>query len=493
MTTRLVVSTAIDEAAATFTKCWDTLVTIKKGDVDEFTGPRIGRFQHDLASALLKLDKVFLRIAAAKTALVDRKHAVNQQWFGRRMATLSRYQDALEETIRIGKSIGDSFAWFFYMRETDLIEKHLAVEGQLHMPPGIGAAGELAIIKNIKPFDNNHLVLYHGTTTFLRIGDISLIHMPSLTVSALGEIKTKKTSDSELRISLFLLGDSHQIRRRRLSLGKRRTKRLSAEEMPPGRTAQLRRQMNRMGAALDTEAPDRRLKVTQQSNIHVLDDVAVRLNRQQFILEKLDDGLMLLGVRTASPASRLSSRLLPRTKYDISAILDASEHAAHQIIDKSRRDNSLILDQLSVGFVPGMTPLFWSSVSSSVLRRVAFREIAFQTSFNPVHLVQKLQRAGLEVITGRLGLPATVKKRLGRGTASASAIDTMFSLVTQHLVTEEAFVQFAVQLVQAAERSGAQPNVEVRMSLAQFYGEPPPPIERRYRRSTGRRQGHESA
>lgn len=488
MTTRAHVCAAIDSAAAAFNKCWDTLVLFKHGPIDEQTAPRIGAFQHDLASGLLKLEKAFLKLATEKDNLIKRKPHVQATWFARRMAKLQQYQDAVEDAMRIGKTIGDTFAWFFYMRENELIEEHLQHEGQLHMPPGIGAAGEMAFIQNVKPFGQDHLVLYHGTTTFLRVGDVSFIHLPTMTVSALGEIKTKKSSDTELSISLFLLGDSRQLRLRMPSFRKVRRSRRRSDDMPSAKREQLRRQLDRMSGALDASEADKRLEVRQLSHLDKLDEIGERLKRERFVHLKLDDGLMLLGIKLSKPSSRLSSRLLPRHVVDTAEIVDASGDAVHQIIDKSRSDNSLILDRLWPGFIPGMSPLFWSPVSASLVKRIIFREIYFQTWFNPVHLVQKLERAGMEVTTGRLGLPATVKKRLGRRTASARAIDTMYRLITQQLADERSFVDFVTQTVDMAPRSGASPNVEVRMPLVQFYGDPPPPLERRYRRQRRRAQ-----
>ena len=99
-------------------------------------------------------------------------------------------------TIAIGRSLGDSFAWFFYHSERKHLEEHLKHERQLHMPPGIGGIGELEFLDKTRVIDN-HLVIYHGTTTFLRIGDVSFLDMKTLRLTAIGELKTKEIGPKE--------------------------------------------------------------------------------------------------------------------------------------------------------------------------------------------------------------------------------------------------------------------------------------------------------
>ena len=67
--------------------------------------------------------------------------------------------------------------------------------------------GEIQFIRHV-PVVAGHLVLYHGITTFLRVGDVSLISLDGTRrVAAIGELKTRPDHEDEmLNISLLLHG-----------------------------------------------------------------------------------------------------------------------------------------------------------------------------------------------------------------------------------------------------------------------------------------------
>ena len=56
------------------------------------------------------------------------------------------------------------------------------------MPPGFGGIGETMFMKNVRMF-GEYMVIYHGMTTILRIGDITFIDLKKLKVAGIGEIK----------------------------------------------------------------------------------------------------------------------------------------------------------------------------------------------------------------------------------------------------------------------------------------------------------------
>ena len=81
-------------------------------------------------------------------------------------------------------------------------QKHEAI---FHTPPGVGGKGELEFIDRFKVLNSN-IVLYHGTTSFLRVGDISFIKIPTLELTAIGELKTQRIGPGKLEISVSAYG-----------------------------------------------------------------------------------------------------------------------------------------------------------------------------------------------------------------------------------------------------------------------------------------------
>lgn len=173
-----------------FKKCWDILSNIKEENLENITEDLLN-FQPILATALFKLNSEYRKIVQEEKSLISRKNHVSLEWFKNRLKRLDQYKKLIKEAIKLGKVLGDSYAWIFYNRDRNLLNEHYKHQLITHTPPGIGGLGELEFIKNVN-VTQEHFVLYHGITTFLRIGDISLIDLKNLRVSAIGELKTKK-------------------------------------------------------------------------------------------------------------------------------------------------------------------------------------------------------------------------------------------------------------------------------------------------------------
>ena len=121
MVSRTKVCAVIDTADVSFQKCWRTIEAIKEEKLGDPWRQHFADFQEDLARALLKLDTLYRSITQEKDALVARKNTLDFQWFRRRMKKLEHYREALREAVRIGKSLGDAFAWLLYQGEHHLL------------------------------------------------------------------------------------------------------------------------------------------------------------------------------------------------------------------------------------------------------------------------------------------------------------------------------------------------------------------------------------
>jgi hypothetical protein len=323
----------------------------------------------------------------------------------------------------------------------------------------------------------DHIVIYHGTTSFLRIGDISFIHMPTMTVSAIGELKAKRIDDTMAETSLYLIGDKKQLPRRMGFLKKTPIAPNEPSTMQANRQAQLRRQIDAISLALDTEEPQKTLSLAESTNIHKLEVVVRNARAQQLSHVRICDGVVAVGLRLWRQNTKLSSRLLPRGKPNLS-VTDRAPQIAMEIIDTKSQGNSLILDRLHVGYIPGMTPIMWSPVKASILKQVVFREVVVWTLFNPLHLVKKLRAAGYDVTTSADGVPSEITIKVGRRRAVAQQIESFMVYLRQQLVTEDAVVAMIDSLFEKIRSARLPKNAKVKLSLLHFYGEPPPPLPR---------------
>ncbi len=187
----------IDDIEAQYLICWNVLRTLKETKVDALFLPELLKFQPTLRHALLKQEDMRDVIHKEKRRLITKKENLNSSWFRKRMRSLDNYLEILDNSISIGKCLGDSFAWLFYQRDRHLLRKHCEAPRVFHTPTRIGGLGELQFINNIQRLQGQ-IVICHSTTTFLRLGDLSLIDPQSCTVSAIGELKTRQAGDQQL-------------------------------------------------------------------------------------------------------------------------------------------------------------------------------------------------------------------------------------------------------------------------------------------------------
>ena len=131
----------IDQTAAQYEECWTFLSSWKDGR-SRPTSSQILNFQPKLATAIFKLGHMHESLAKERTSLIRRKKDLSPNWFRRRMSALAGYQKALAEAIKIGRVIGDSFAWMFYQGERNRLQKHFLHEPIFKIPSGLGGRKE---------------------------------------------------------------------------------------------------------------------------------------------------------------------------------------------------------------------------------------------------------------------------------------------------------------------------------------------------------------
>jgi hypothetical protein len=165
------VAATIKRAEAIFQSCFDML---RPGTSPQTDGAGLLAAQKRLIDGQYILNNQYRALIREKKRLIQAKSKYNPSWFKHRMATLDMYVKTIVSTIGVGKAIADGYAWVFYQDDQSLLNKHLEYEQQTFLPPGVGGIGEIAFVDKLQGF-NGHLVLYHGITSFLRMGDVSFL------------------------------------------------------------------------------------------------------------------------------------------------------------------------------------------------------------------------------------------------------------------------------------------------------------------------------
>ena len=268
MITKRKVCSAIDKAAIDIDWCWNVLVGIRSNKGRNPISGEVINFQKKLIGSLWILDDVYREIHAERKRLIGVKSKFDPSWFKKRMATLANYQNAVRHTISIAKVMGDGFAWIFYWDETKLIDAHLKAPRQVHLPPKIGRIGERGFVEKFQVVEGK-LVLYHGITTFLRMGDVSFYDFSERRITNIGELKTEHIKENEYRINLgFVYGGQFSPV---IDLQKLHEKKAAKFEMMPDHATRLNRQLKQIAKAISPEESRMRQMTSQQGTFYFED------------------------------------------------------------------------------------------------------------------------------------------------------------------------------------------------------------------------------
>ena len=297
MISRKLVATSIDDAGEKLDWCWTALQNLKGGKTSENIGADVLSFQSKLIEALWGLDDRYRSIIQEKARLVKRKSEYNSSFFARRMGQLDVYLKAVKGAIGNAKSVGDAFAWLFYANDLDLIEKHLDCQMQAHLPPGVGRIGERAFVEKCQGM-NGYFVLYHGISTFLRLGDVSFIDLKKWKVISIGELKTKKgDSDNQYVVTVnFVYGGRFKLP---LDLKNIELRKGPIDQLPPKMQDRLKRQTMAIGRAIteDRNTEKKRVGLTGRYFFDELSALVAECSSRKFSYKVAGKSLLLVAIR----------------------------------------------------------------------------------------------------------------------------------------------------------------------------------------------------
>jgi hypothetical protein len=482
MITQRIVTLAIDNADLQYQRCWDTLSKVKLLDTKRSFGSEFLDFQPLLCQALLQLEKTYHTIAKEKERLIQRKSDLSEMWFNRRMKTLGRYQEAIEKCIYIGKALGDSFAWIFYENEMPLLVEHLKHEELSHLPSGIGAAGELAFVKEAQGF-GKCLIIYHGITTFLRLGDVSFFDFSSRRIVDLGELKTRKIDEEHLGVTVVFAG----WRPEKPSMSIEQTQGISKKndvsptqpllaDLPSKMKDRLGRQLKNMAISLNqrNKKPDNEKSTSAGLHIEELTQLYSKLKVSSFVFQKVGPGLLLMGYRNR-PQS-LSAKLLGKSRTNLEKMLREVKANIYSILDQTRSDNLIYNGMFYYDIhgrafsLLGTIPLFWWPLDLEFIKAVMFQDVIIFTIFNPLHFIKKLENTGWLVEHNGETEEYTVTRMNNGSGSQLENFGYFIKLIQNYLFKEEGVVEVINNTYATITEEGLQANTRVEIHLQQVFG-----------------------
>lgn len=451
MISKYQIKEVINNAEHSYEKCWGFLTGLKNFKVNKIDVNIIFEFQPELAETLYQLEKVYKVVHQEKKHLINRKEQLSISWFESRMRLLSKHQETIKKTISVGKCIGDAFAWFFYQKDRKYIREHLKQEEVFHFPPGIGGIGELEFIKNVRSL-HNYLVIYHGITSFLRLGDVTLIDVSTFRVAGIGELKSNSKEKGKVEISLIFSGPGIDINKIQKSIleTKVKTRKMNVP-LPSKMQARLERQMKSIGSSFKSMEiiSENKIKKNADYSFKKLEELLYSSKRYSFVYKKASEGLLLISYmeKRKSLYSRLSSEKI----IDFNTKMDELIPHTKLILNESRNDNSIFIHTLLYDkkykskHMLGMTPFFWWPIDPSLIKKVIFHEIFIFTVFNPSHLMKKIEQIGYTTKLNEKGKHVAYRK-IGDKRIELQGMFHYFRMIQEYLFTEVDVADFLLSV-----------------------------------------------
>lgn len=445
----------ITTATDIFLECWEILSHLKQKQLGKASP--ILEFQPKLAQAIYRLDREYDSIRAEERRLIQRKKSIDQKTFDFQIAELAHFRGAIEQTARIGRGLGDAFAWLFFLGTPELLSQQAGRPRVGHTPPGLGGTGELAFVRTFPKF-KSYFPLYHGITSLLRSGDFSLVDLRSFKVAGLIELKTTRVDSRTLRFSINAVG-SQKLDDLTEGFNLEAEDNFEIATPPkviPGFRERLERQMRTMGSVLEPRRAGAHAELRDAYHIDELRQLSKSLEIQKSAYQQVGPGLLLMASHT--PQAPIAARLLQReAAFDAKAVFPDLVQNSIKLMSPRSPDNSITISQFDFTLLLGGTPLFWWPVDHKFLFKIYFQELWVGTLFNPIHFAEKLRARGFEVTTHGKPNEWVVRKRIGQMEAKVECFPYFLSAIAHHLMREDGAVNAIETALQTAqERPGTR-------------------------------------
>lgn len=459
----------LDEAAKDLETCWLTLEAMKHYKADGGAGQRIIDFQPILAGALHKLGLDYRRLAQERKRILQKKSFYNPTWLRRKLRNIGHLQSTLVEAIAIGKSLGDAFAWFFVQDDPTPLFQHFEHAPIFHAPPGIGGLGELTFVQK-NPTFNGLFPLYHGLTTFLRIGDITFLDLKTKKVVGTGELKAAEISPGTLRLELVFTSLQSTAASGRREPQASKIPSVMSQRMKEKRKKQVKEMQQLL---LRNEAASVSLKTDH--NYGPLKDLADLMSAKRQAVVKASEGLLLIAF--SSRRSKLSSSIDAADETLPAKLSKAIPDAALTITNPSKDDNALFIGHLHykedlsmLSVLPGMPPVFWWPIPTEFVKEVYFRRMHVLTLYNPAFLVQKLRQLGLTVKLDEPTGNYEIHRKTDRHNIAFQGFRYLIGLIQNYMWDESAVVDIIRHI--AIDHPAPEQNTQIQLQIIQRYGSP---------------------
>lgn len=447
------VQAEITKAEKTLRKCFDMLIEFRhgRGDFDAI----LNDFQPMLAECLYELMQFYHKLQTEKKQLIGDKHNYNQKEFSALMSSNASYAKVVSQTIQLGKSLGDAFAWFFFRENRPELDKHFDHEATGLYVSGIGGFGELEFIKNNRFIDGLY-VIYHGITTMLRIGDFSLYHAVHGVVGV-GELKTVQEGD-RFKVSVHITAKT--------KIQVDGVDNYSGDNKFEARIQEVQKDFPSIRNQLKTQSELMQVKDIEKSDELYGDyeyELINKLSHNNAITINCDKSLLLLA--QWSKFADLFSILFEPEKE-----LNPPENFIEEVkslADPTDDFNEFIIGKLTNHVNLMNIPILWWNINEDICRDIYFNRISIVTVFNPAKLLKFYVADGFTVKADCELERIEITKEVDQHRISIGNFGSICYLITNSLMKTDAVYAFSRKVTKAIELGEFEPNSQIEMHIHQ--------------------------
>lgn len=417
----------VDTAEETLNKCFDMLIEIKKSS--EVFGDAIINFQPTLATCLYEVMEFYCELTSEKNNIISQKSVFEQNTFKKAMADNAKYIKVVREVIKIGKSLGDAFAWIFYSNNRDELEQHFEHASTGLFVSGIGGKGEVEFIKKCPSIDGL-FVIYHSITDILRVGDFSLYAYGNGIVG-IGELKSKREGD-RLSISASI-SSKVDIK----------TPTESVSESPSDNEYIKLLEKDFPNLLRQIEVQESLLLVKKNENIadfHSIHEYGVINSLSPdtpFAINK-DYSLLLYGIW--SKHSRLFDVLCYDEDIDIPIAF--ADYAA-KIIKPDTSYNEVLMSEIDTTMLSTRIPIVWWNINDKLCKDIYFKKVLITTHFNPATIIQRFIEDGFQVVQMGSAKEIKLEKYIEDKRMEFGSLELFFDLICHSLMETQSALSMA--------------------------------------------------
>ena len=455
----------VTETERTLNQCFNMLLSIKNSSNPSVVSEAVLRFQPVLAECLFGMMSFYQQLKRDEGFIISKKNSWNETVFKMAIKDNATYQKVVRETICIGKTLGDAFAWIFYSRNQPELDQHFAHKSTGLFVSGIGGKGEIEFIKNNQNLDGL-FVIYHGITNILRIGDFSLYEF-GRGIVGVGELKSKREGN-RLIISAHILSKvdiraPEGASEENTSVGEKMSR--LKKEFPS-----IVKQIKEQEDLVKTKENEHSTALGADFEYNMIDCLSktspVSIN---------DDQSLLLYAVWSSYSSMFDNLSCVETVDNPEAIVGLRE----RVLEITKPDllyNELIVSKIDTKMISSRKPVFWWPINDVICKNMYFQSVFIGSVFNPAKLVKMFLDEGFSVLNyGKTADIVFEKVENGKRMRFAS-LQMYFDLINHSLMKTESAFEFAKQFIDTV-KSGDIP-LGTRVDLHIHLNDSPPSHDR---------------